>query len=228
MTLAGRERGGFTGELWAAAEPIYQEILRHPFLTGLTDGSLDAAAFRYYVIEDAFYLTEFARALGVAASKAPRDEWIVALNQDAIGSLQAERALHESFFRDFGLSEAELRSRPPAPTTLAYTSYLVATAYSRPFPEVLSAVLPCYWVYAEVGRVLSKKGSSKPLYQRWIDTYGSEEYAATVAEVLGIMDEVALAESPTTLRSMTHHYVTTTRYEWMCWDMGYRQEAWPV
>ena len=24
------------------------------------------------------------------------------------------------------------------------------------------------------------------------------------------------------------HFRTTSRYEWMFWDMGYRQEAWPV
>lgn len=221
-------REGFTGKLWAAGEPIYQAVLRHPFLTELADGSLDSDAFRFYVVEDAYYLTEFARTLSVAASKAPRDEWIVVFNRDAIGSLEAERALHESFFRDFGLGEAELRDRPPAPTTLAYTSYLLATAYSRPFPEVLSALLPCYWVYAEVGRALAAKGSPNPLYQRWIDTYGSEEYAETVEAVLDIADEVAEGESPATLRSMSRHYVTTTRYEWMFWDMGYRQEAWPV
>jgi thiaminase (transcriptional activator TenA) len=27
---------------------------------------------------------------------------------------------------------------------------------------------------------------------------------------------------------MIRHFVTTSRYEWMFWDMGYRQEAWPV
>jgi thiaminase/transcriptional activator TenA len=230
MTLALRatNRPGFTGELWGRAEPVYHQILVHPFLVGLTDGSLDQAAFRFYVVEDAHYLTEFARALSIAASKAPRDDWIVAFNQDAIGTIQAERALHESFFRDFGLSEQEVSERPVAPTTLAYTSYLLAVAYGRPFPEVLSAVLPCYWVYAEVGRALAAKGSPNPLYQRWIDTYGSDEYAATVESILGIVDEVASNQSESTKASMIRHYVTTTRYEWMFWDMGHRQEPWPV
>jgi thiaminase/transcriptional activator TenA len=221
-------RTGFTGELWAAAEGTYHNILTHPFLTGLTDGSLDRSAFRFYVLEDALYLTEFARALSIIASRAPKDEWIVAFNRDAIGSLEAERELHESYFRDFGLTESELASRPPAPTTLAYTSYLLATAYGRPFAEGLAAVLPCYWIYAEVGRALVEKGSPNPLYQRWIDTYGSEAYADAVETVLSIVDEIAASEDAATRRHMLAHYTTTSRYEWMFWDMGYRQEAWPV
>lgn len=221
-------REGFTGELWSAAESIYRNILAHPFLTGLGDGTLDIDSFRFYIVEDAYYLTEFARALSVTASKAPKDEWIAAFNRDAIGSLEAERALHESYFEDFRLSQEELRTRPPAPTTLAYTSYLLATAHSRPFGETLSALLPCYWIYAEVGRVLVAKGSPHPLYQRWIDTYGSDAYAETVESVLDIMDEVARDEGQPARARMRRHYVTTSRYEWMFWDMGYRQEAWPV
>ena len=226
MTRAARS--GFTGELWAAGEPVYRHILLHPFLGGLSDGTLDLQAFRFYVVEDAYYLTQFARTLSVLASKAPRDEWIVAFDRDAIGSLEAERALHESYFRDFALSEQEIRARPPAPTNLAYTSYLLATVHSSAFVEALSAVLPCYWIYAEVGKALARKGSSNPLYQRWIDNYGSEAYEATVEAVLGIMDDVAKEEGRSSRASMIRNFVTTSRYEWMFWDMGYRQEAWPV
>lgn len=222
------KRSGFTAELWSAADPVFQEILRHPFLTGLSDGTLDRKAFRYYVVEDAHYLTGFARALSVVAAKAPRDEWIVRLNRDAIGSLEAERALHESYFVDFGLTEAQVAERRPAPTTLAYTSYLLATAYGGSFPEALSAVLPCYWIYLEVGKALARKGSPDELYQRWIDTYGSDEYENEVTSLLDVMDEVAADEGESSRKAMVEHYVTTSRYEWMFWDMGFRQEAWPV
>ena len=80
-------RQGFTGELWASAEATYAEILRHPFLTGLADGSLDVQAFRFYLIEDAYYLREFARALTITGAKAPKEEWIIRLNADSIGTL---------------------------------------------------------------------------------------------------------------------------------------------
>jgi thiaminase/transcriptional activator TenA len=46
-------------------------ILEPPFIAGLSDGSLDQAVFPFYVIQDAHYLREFARALSVAPARAP-------------------------------------------------------------------------------------------------------------------------------------------------------------
>ena len=42
------------------------------------------------------------------------------------------------------------------------------------------------------------------------------------------MDEVAETESDAAKQRIREHYVTTARYEWMFFDMGYRQETWPV
>lgn len=47
------ERGGFTGKLWRSIEGIYAEILAHPFLQGLTDGTLSEESFRFYVLQRA-------------------------------------------------------------------------------------------------------------------------------------------------------------------------------
>jgi thiaminase len=44
-------REGFTGELWHSIEGIYEEILAHPFLRGLTNGTLPKECFRYYVLQ---------------------------------------------------------------------------------------------------------------------------------------------------------------------------------
>ena len=72
-------REGLTGRLWASAAATYEAILRHPFLTELADGTLDVHSFRFYLIEDAYYLGEFARALTITAAKAQkrgnRDSW---------------------------------------------------------------------------------------------------------------------------------------------------------
>src|SRR5919108_27536 len=105
----------FTSELWASITPIYAAILGHPFVRGLTDGSLSRDAFRFYVIQDAHYLRDFARTLSIAAARAPRDEWIIMLNEHAANALRVERALHETFFREFGLSDKEVAAVPLAP-----------------------------------------------------------------------------------------------------------------
>jgi thiaminase/transcriptional activator TenA len=218
----------FTAELWKAATPIYDAILRHPFLVGLTDGSLARESFRFYAVQDALYLRAFARALSLAAAHAPRDPWIIMFNEHAAGALKVERELHESFFVDFGLTTAAVDATPLAPTNVAYTSYLLAVAHGSPFHEAVAALLPCYWIYWEVGKELERRGSPDPLFARWIGTYASEEFGSVVRAVLECTDTLATALVPAEREAMTRHFVTTSRYEWMFWDMGHRREAWPV
>ena len=218
----------FTKELWSAMTPIYDAILRHPFLAGLTDGSLPRDRFRFYAIQDALYLREFARALSLAAARAPEDDWIVMFNEHAAGALRVERALHEGFFREFGLSPAQVAATPLAPTNVAYTSYLLAVAYGAPFHENMAALLPCYWIYWEVGKNLERAGSRDPLYSRWIGTYASEEFGAVVRAVLAATDQVAERLTASEREAMRGHFLATSRYEWMFWDMGLRREAWPI
>lgn len=218
----------FTNELWGSIEPIYAAILKHPFLRGLTDGSLPRESFKFYAVQDALYLREFARALSLAGARAPQDDWIIMFNEHAAGALKVERSLHEGFFKDFGLSSEVVAATPLAPTNLAYTSYLLAVAYGRPFHEALAALLPCYWIYWEVGKELERAGSADPLYKRWIGTYASEEFGSVVRAVLSASDQVADGLRPGEREAMKAHFVATSRYEWMFWDMGLRREAWPA
>ena len=218
----------FTDELWRGIEPIYAAIRQHPFLQGLTDGSLPRESFQFYAVQDALYLREFARALSLAGARAPEDAWIIMFNEHAAGALQVERALHESFFKEFGLTPADVASTPLAPTKLAYCTYLLATAYGAPFHEAVAALLPCYWIYWEVGKALERAGSRDPLYARWIGTYASEEFGAVVRAVLEATNAVAGRVGADARQAMSRHFTTTSRYEWMFWQMGWIRESWPI
>ena len=93
-----------------------------------------------------------------------------------------------------------MAATPLAPTNVAYTSYLLAVAYGAPFHEALAALLPCYWIYWEVGKALERAGSPDPLYARWIATYASDEFGDVVRAVLAATDTVADAAAPARAR----------------------------
>jgi thiaminase/transcriptional activator TenA len=114
------------------------------------------------------------------------------------------------------------------PTTLAYTSYLTRTAYAAPFEELVGALLPCYWIYWEVGKELVAAGSPNPLYQRWIDKYASEEFGEAVRRVLDATNRATADLPESRLAPIRRRFLTASRYEWMFWDAAYRREAWPV
>ncbi|MFE0463515.1 thiaminase II [Kitasatospora sp. NPDC058965] len=217
-----------TEELWAAVEPVYAEILAHPFLAGLTDGTLPRAAFRHFVVQDSHYLRDYARALAGCAAKAPGEAEVRAFADDAIGALAAEQEMHAEFLTALGGTAEQAADEPVLPTTLAYTSYLLATVHGGSFAEAVAAVLPCYWVYAKVGERLLAQGSPDPLYARWIAVYGDESFQAVVRRVLELADRLGEDLSAAERRRVHRHFTTTTRYEWMFWDAAWRGERWPV
>ncbi|MGE3288997.1 MAG: thiaminase II [Pseudonocardia sp.] len=217
-----------TESLWSGIANIHAAILGHPFVTGLADGTLAHAAFRHYIVQDAHYLRSYSRALAVCAAKAPTADDTVMFAEHAGGAIAAERALHAVLLADLGLDAEAATAEPVAPTTVAYTSYLLATCYGGSFAEGLAAVLPCYWIYARVGAALVERGSPDPLYARWIAMYGGDEFQSVVESVLALTDRIGPTLSGTE-RALAHrHFTTTSRYEWMFWDAGYRQETWPV
>jgi thiaminase/transcriptional activator TenA len=218
----------FTGELWQGITGTYAAILEHPFLSGLADGSLPPDAFAFFVVQDALYLQRFAQALATVASRAPDAAGLEMFARHSADAITVEQKLHDSLLADLGIDQASAAAAEPAPTTLAYTSYLLATACGGSYAEGVGAVLPCYWIYWEVGQELLRRGSPDPRYQRWIDTYGGDEFGGVVREVLAVTDRLGPGLAPAE-RSLVHrHFRVTSRYEWMFWDMGYRNEGWPL
>lgn len=214
--------------LWSGVEDIYAAILDHPFMTGLTDGSLPRESFRHYIVQDAHYLRGFARALAVCAARAPDEDGTVMFAEHAAGAVAAERDLHAALMGEMGGSPEEAAREPVAPTTRAYVDFMLATALTGSFPEALGGVLPCYWIYARVGEELLARSSPDPLYARWIAMYGGEEFQAVVDAVLDLTDRVGEGLSDPERARMQARFHTASRYEWMFWDAGYRREAWPV
>jgi thiaminase/transcriptional activator TenA len=224
----GGSGDGFSGELWQGISGIYGAILEHPFLTGLTDGSLAPSAFAYYVVQDVLFLQQYARALAAVASRAPDSAGTLMFAEHAAGIISDEQKLHQSLLADLGIDPATADAAEPAPTTLAYTSYLVAVTTTGSYAEGVAAVLPCYQVYFEAGRELARRGSPVARYQHWIDTYASEDFGEVVRAVRDVADELGPGLTPAERALMHRHFRATSRFEWMFWDMGFREETWPV
>ncbi|GAA3791035.1 thiaminase II [Sphaerisporangium flaviroseum] len=218
----------YSEELWDAIDPIYTAILGHPFITGLVDGSLPRDAFRHFVVQDSHYLRDYARALALCGAKAPTQDDVAAFAGDAVGAIAAEQEMHAEFMSALGGSAEQAARAPVAPTTRAYTSYLLATVYGGSFLDGLAAVLPCYWIYARVGEALLKESSPDPLYQRWIAAYGDESFQNVVRRVVALADRSGEEATPLQRGRALDHFVTTARYEWMFWNAAWHQETWPI
>ncbi|WP_375499278.1 thiaminase II [uncultured Jatrophihabitans sp.] len=214
--------------LWDGASDIYDAILTHPFLDGLTTGTLESERFTYYIAQDAAYLRDYARALSILASKAVSHADTAMLASHSADTADVELLLHSSLLPALDISGEQLAGVTISPTTRAYTSYLLAVTHGGTFAEGLATVLPCYWIYQRVGAELIKEGSSEKRYQLWIDTYGGDEFAVAVEEALELADRVGVGLAGGEAWRTREHFRTVARYEWMFWDAAWRQESWPV
>ena len=228
MSTSSIRKEGFTAELWNRAKPIYGKIIEHPFLSSLSDGSLPDECFRHYVVQDALYLSQYARVLSLIGVRSGEDATLAMFNEHSSGAIAVERDLHESFLSELGVSADEAASARPAPTTLAYTSYLLRSAALGSYPEALCAALPCYWIYREVGSEFAGASSPVPRYDRWIQTYAGEEFGELVEAVLNLTDSLGERLSEDERSRAADSFETAARYEWMFWNMGWTLEDWPI
>jgi Putative transcription activator len=208
--------------LWASISDIYYSILNHPFIKGLIDGTLEEEKFKYYIIQDFIYLNEFSKALAILSSKSENVEESLLFASHVQEVIKVESSLHEYFIKYWNLN---LNEYYPSPTNLLYTSFLVSTVSMRPYYEGVASVLPCYWIYMEVGKSLIKQGSNNELYKRWIETYAGEEYEKGVKEVIKIVDGFKLTRDQE--YNVFKNFRMTAIFEYMFWDSAYKLEKFP-
>lgn len=218
----------FTDELWASiGGDIFPAILEHPFIRGLTSGELAEEAFRHYVRQDSAYLESYGRGLALLAAKAGSSSDFMMFCEHARTTVLVEQDLHESFLSAWGEQAPPPEWNQMAPNGLLYTSYLMRVAYERPYHEAVAAYLPCYWIYRRVGEHLVAAGSPHPLYQRWIDTYAGEAFGQVVREILEVVNRLAAPLTKEDRARMVSHFRRTSQLEYLFWDMGHTQQAWP-
>ena len=212
----------FSKSAWTAIEEIYQSIIEHPFNQELAQGTLAKEKFQFYMKQDSLYLVDFARALAIAASKATTPDDLVLLLDFSKGAILAERGLHEFYFDHYGIQLDVCK----APGCFSYTNFLISTATHSSYEESLAVLLPCFWIYREVGIHIHNNAAEKNPYQKWIDTYSGDEFQAIVQNAIDLTDRVAEGANTEQTKRMLEAFVGSTRLEGTFWDSAYRLEKW--
>ncbi|BCW59147.1 bifunctional hydroxymethylpyrimidine kinase/phosphomethylpyrimidine kinase [Arthrobacter sp. StoSoilB20] len=210
-------RGDFAATLWKEATVELEAIYKLGFIEGLKSGKLPEAAFNYYLAQDAIYLNGYSRVLARAGALAPSEEeqlfWAKASQQ----CLEVESELHRNW-----LSTREASSGT-GPVTKSYVDHLLAASASGSYPLVLAAILPCYWLYAEVGQQLNaafvEAGSpAGHPYADWLRTYADEDFAAATRNAINFTDAAAAAASEGERAAMVEAFALSCRYETAFFD----------
>jgi thiaminase/transcriptional activator TenA len=218
----------FSERLQRKVAHVWGRQFEHPFVTGIGDGTLSLERFRYYIKQDYLFLIGFSRTRALAAAKAESIEdmaWFAKLLHE---TLNHEMELHRGLCQELGIDRRTLEETRPSPTTLAYTSHLVRTAFSGTSGEIAASMLPCSWGYSEVGQMLKARGApDEPYYARWIETYSSPMLQERVSWLRSFVDRVATEGGDAERDRMEAAFSLSTHYEHMFWEAAYVLEDWP-
>ena len=218
----------FTDSVWAEAAALRQAIKDLPFNRELAAGTLHREKFQFYIVQDSIYLEAYSRVLSLASSKAPDTDAMLEFAGAATVAIQVERALHAGFFKQFNVSNAGRSATEPSPTCLNYTNFLLATATTGGYAELVAAILPCFWIYWEVGTQIASVAKRPNPYDAWIDTYADKSFADATTRMIALTDSIAANEDAATVERMRRAFLRCTQFEWMFWDSAYKQERWPI
>lgn len=217
----------FSHHLREIADDIWEAQHAHPFVTGIGDGSLDLDKFKHWLRQDYLYLIDYARLFGAGMLKAPTLELMNTMSQMGHEILHTEMDLHRSYVAEFGISTEQLEAETKAPTCQGYTDFLLRTATVGDFPELMGALLPCIWGYAEVGERLASRGLPDDVrLRRWIEMYASEAFQQLGAWCRAATDDVCEGLPETSRERVEQAFITSSRYELAFWQMAWIGEDW--
>ncbi|NRI67765.1 TenA family transcriptional regulator [Rhodococcus sp. MS16] len=223
----------FTDRLWDETKVLRESIDSLEFLRRLGDGTLPLDAFRTYIEQDKLYLEGYSQALSLVAAHAPNPQAAGFWSNSASTAATVESSLHDGLLTG-GILPAETSRLEHSQACLGYVSYLIATAATAPYAVSAAAVLPCFWIYAEVGRDLAASArevlDADPThpYAQWVSTYDAPEFHESVAKARELVDAAADAGTEADREAMSEAFRIASRFELMFWDSALHPQPWPA
>lgn len=209
--------GEYAAQLWQDASPELQAIYGLDFIRGLQSGELPEREFAYYLAQDALYLNGYSRVLARAGALAPTEAEQLFWARGSQQCLEVESELHRNW-----LAGRDVEATA-GPVTKSYVDHLLAASASGSYGVLLAAILPCYWLYAEVGQQLhgayvEAGASSAHPYADWLRAYADEDFAAATRQAIDVTDAAARAASPAEREAMREAFAWSCLYETAFFD----------
>lgn len=217
----------FSRSLKEKAAAIWEDGYRHPFVQELGAGTLDQEKFKFYLLQDYLYLLQYAKVFAMAAVKADSEEAMTGFTQSQYFILANEMNIHRGYMAEFGITDEQVRNVKPSLYNRTYTANMLSYGLTGGLAEVLAAVFPCAWTYADYATRLKVQYADcleGNFYQGWIESYASDEFAGSFEWFFDTLDELVANMSDAQRQKIEDIFVSSVEFEYLFWDMAYKQQ----
>jgi hydroxymethylpyrimidine kinase/phosphomethylpyrimidine kinase/thiamine-phosphate diphosphorylase len=204
---------------WTGISGIRSGIDELPFIRALADGTLERDAFVFYLAQDALYLREYARVLAEASRLAPTSAEQAFWANSAHGSIVGELELHASWLTPATGVSQDTFAAEQAPATIAYLDHLRSVAFGGDYAELIAAILPCFWLYDDLGRRLHAGDfgeyarDPRHPYASWLATYADPAFEQATVQAISYVTEAAATASPERRSRMYRAFEISSAHE---------------
>ncbi|MEQ6114653.1 thiaminase II [Bifidobacterium pseudocatenulatum] len=207
-----------------AADLVWEEGYRQPFIRELGEGALQRERFAFYLLQDFRYVNDYARVHALGLAKTTDPEIMAFMLKVQNGALQVETEVHRSYLASYGITEEQMNNVRQSAFARAYTSNILSIAYGKDILDILVAVLPCAWVYADYGYRLAAEFADtlddNP-YKSWVDMYKTDEFWQDSVWLLDHIEKLVADASEERKRELIDIFVTGVENEYMFWASAY-------
>lgn len=216
----------FSKSLKKKADAVWEDGYRHPFVQKLGDGTLDKDTFKFYLLQDYQYLLAYAKIFALGAVKADEVDLAAKFTQMQKSTLD-EMQLHRNYMQTFGIAPQQMDTVKPSLFNRAYTASMLAAGQTGGVAEILAAVFPCAWTYADYATRLAKEYKNQldgNFYKSWIDTYASEDFSSSFAWFYPALDALCQHKTDAELCKIEDIFISSVEFEYLFWDTCYKQQ----
>lgn len=217
----------FSKSLKEKSGKIWEDCYNHPFLQDLGKGVLAKDVFKFYMVQDYKYLLEYAKVFALGAIKAPTEELMSRFTTIQNAILSYEMDLHRQYMQELGITPDQAEKSRASLFNRAYTANMLAVAQAGGLLELLLAVFPCAWTYYDYACRLKKdyaEGLENNFYKSWIEKYASDSFYETFEWFYPTVDELCRHKTAAELAKLEDIFISSVEFEYMFWDMAYKQQ----
>jgi thiaminase/transcriptional activator TenA len=217
----------FSHGLKQQARQIWEAGYQHPFVQELGRGTLDKGKFQFYLLQDYHYLLAYSKVFALAAVKADTEELMARFTEVQYKILFTEMDLHRKYMAGFGITSAERQAAKPALYNRTYTANMLAAGQTGDLAEILAAMFPCAWTYADYAQRLKEDYKDRlegNFYRSWIENYASPSFAESFAWFFDALDRLCASKTEAQRKKIEDIFISSVEFEYLFWDMSYKQQ----
>lgn len=198
--------------VWEEATPLYQEILNHPFVIEMAEGSLPREKYNIYTEQDVLYLKYDSEAFKIASEYAP--------NEFEKTYLFNEHIKMEKYVQQY-LEQRANSIIDPLAECETYSQYVLKAVHSQNYYYMTGVLTPCIISYSYIANHYIDLIDSSHPYSGWF-IYYYQNLGRIVGNAKKVINSILQDANDVEYKDFLNGFKESMKMETLFWDGMYR------